>query len=273
MSYLGVGIHDNVVLSSKTAINDKGSLVIELETKVNQDAMFAAFDGGADIESSAASIIMWPVSMANWEGKTKTASEIGQDLNNFKNTLVDILAVYMTLDKAKAALGATVMFNGLGITAETQSTLPTRLLQKDFVDKVYLNVSNAFVAAAKPFMDNVTFRIKLRRTSKAKHFSTIPMNGKFKEVWIEPSTIPAASSQISWSAYEIKRGLNDGTKVEADASSDAAKVDAMFAGTLPPTDAPATPAASPVIPEAPATPVSPEGTESGAALPGNPFNQ
>ena len=81
------------------------------------------FDEGSAIDASSASLIIWPVNMTTWDSKTKTASEIGQDLNNLKNTLVDILEVYMTSDKAKSAISANVMFQGLGITPETQATL------------------------------------------------------------------------------------------------------------------------------------------------------
>ena len=248
-NYLGVGIHENVVLSQLTGINDKGSLVLELTTKVDNSNMLAAFDEGSDVEQSSASLIMWPVNMTTWDGKKKTATQIGQDLNNFKNTLVDILEVFMTSDKAKASLNAEVMFAGLGITPETQQTLPTRLLDEGFVKSVYTNISKAFITAASPFMDNTTFRVKLRRTSKAKHFAMIPPKGKFKEIWIEPMTVPAASTQIKWSKYELDNGFDSGAKVETDTVSEEAQsnVESMFsAPPVPATDdVPQTPPANP----------------------------
>ena len=262
-NYLGVGIHSNIALLSESQINDKGSLVIALGTKVDASNMLAAFDGGGDIEQSAASLIQWPIKLTDWEGKTKTATQIGQELNNFKGMLVDILEVFMTSDKAIAAISAEVMFRGLGISAETQGTLPTRLLQEAFVTAVYNNIANAFLNAAKPFMDNTTFRVKLRRTSKAKHYAIIPQKGKFKEVWIEPMTVPANASGIKWSEYEIKNGLNDGTKVEAEVGSteEANRVEAMFAA--PPT---------PGVVVVPALGIVDE-TPTSIPSAGNPFNQ
>jgi len=254
-TYLGVGIHENVVLGKSTGINDKGSLVIELETIVDDTKLFAAFDDGASVEQSAQSVIMWPVNMTTWDGKPKSATQIGQDLNNYKNTLVDILEVFMTTDLAKEAINASVMFAGLGVTPENQATLPTRLLNEDFVKGVYKNISYAFITAAKPFMGETEFRVKLRRTSKSNHFASIPKKGKFKESWIEPMTVPLAAASIKWSTYEIKEGLNHGVKVEADTSSESAnaKVGAMFD-----------------LPPAPTQ----EGTvESAPAANTNPFNQ
>ena len=251
MAYLGVGIHENVVLSSKTAINDKGSIVLELETKTDATDLLGAFDSGESLEPDAVSLIMWPINMTNWEGKAKSASEVGQDLNNLKNTFVDILEVFMTSDKAKAALGADAMFKGLGINAETQSTLPTKLLQEGFVKSVYTNICTAFIEAAKPFMDTNRMRIKLRRTSTAKHYAMIPPRGKYKETWIESMEVPTSASQVKWSKYELDKGLNSGAKAETDAvhATEAARVASMF-------DTPAAVPSTP-IPPAPAATTNP----------------
>lgn len=262
-NYLGVGIHSNIVLLSESQINDKGSLVIALGTKVDASNMLAAFDGGGDIEQSAASLIQWPIKLTDWEGKAKTATQIGQELNNFKGMLVDILEVFMTSDKAAAAISAEVMFKGLGINAETQGTLPAKLLQEAFVTAVYTNIANAFLTAAQPFMDNTTFRVKLRRTSKAKHYAIIPPKGRFKEVWIEPMAVPETASAIKWSDYELKNGLNDGTKVEPEAGSaeEASRIESMFA--------------APSIPGVVPTSTPGAFTDAPTSTPpeGNPFNQ
>lgn len=215
-NYLGVGIHENIVLGSETKVNEKGSLVINMAKKVQSNDMFTAFDEGNDVQASAASLILWPIKLTDWENKQKTATQIGQELINFKNILTDILLVFMTTEKANQALNAEVMFKGLGITAETQASLPQKLVQEDFVNAVYANVSNAFVAAATPYIGQTTFRVKLRRTSKAKHFAIIPPKGKYPEPWIEPMTVPAEASKIEWNSYEIEKGLNSGVPQETD---------------------------------------------------------
>lgn len=261
MSYLGVGIHENVVLRSTSTINDKGTLVIDFATKTDASNMLAAFEDGSAVEAAEVSLIQWPIKITDWQGKAMSATQVGQEINNLKNTLVDILMVFMPSDKAKEALNSSVMFAGLGINADTQNTLVNKLVNVDFVTAVYNNICKAFLAAARPFMDTVTFRVKLRRTSKAKHFAIIPPKGKFFEAWIEPMTVPRDSTQIKWSEYEIKNGFNDGTKTEtSDAGSDATNVNKMF-------QAPPAPGATPPAPSMP--PVTP----SVAPPAGNPFNQ
>ena len=240
MAYLGVGIHENIVLNSETTkINDKGSLVIGLCSVTNPNNMFAAFDSGESIDKLENGLIQFCPSVNTFDGKAKTATQMGQELNNFKNTLVDILAVFMTTDKAKAAINTEVMFRGLGITAETQAMLPTRLVDQKFIDAVYKNICTAFINTATPFMGNNPFRVKLRRTSKAKHFATIPYKSAVPEIWIEPMDVPKTASQISWSKWELDNGMNDGTKVEADKPAEAETVAAMFAA--PPVAAPIAP--------------------------------
>lgn len=232
MAYLGVNIHDNIVLDSQlTKINDKGSLVIGFATNTDTSDMLSAFDEGSAMERAENGIIQFCPSVKGFDGKAKTATQIGQDINNFKSILADILSVFMPSDKAKVALNAEVMFRGLGINKETQGTLATRLLDQNFVNAVYVNISNAFLAVAAPFMGSVPFRVKLRRTSKAKSFATIPYKGQVPEVWIEPMTVPKGSSQISWSKWELDNGMNSGAKVETDSTdtAQAEAVNAMFA--------------------------------------------
>ena len=268
MAYLGVGIHENVILDSKTGLNDKGSLVIEFATKVDSNNMYAAFADGTEMEASSVGLIQFPFNMTNWEGKAKTASEIGTDINNLKANLIDILSVFMTSDKAKAALGVDVIFRGLGITPETQASLPQRLLNADFVSAVYKNICTAFVAAATPFFNNTTFRVKLRRTSKAKHYSSIPPHSKFAEPWIESMAVPKGQSKLAWSEYDIKNGFNSGVKIETDvvSTTEDEKVETMFA---PPADAAPQTFAPPA--EAAGFTDVPNGLAGGVGV--NPFNQ
>lgn len=231
MGYLGVNIWENVVLTANTGFDEKGYFQIGLSTKVDTVNMFAAFDGGEALQADTNDLKMFKPNMQDWNGNAKDSASIGQDLINFKNTLVDILGVHMPMDKANATLSAGVMFAGLGITAETQGQLNQKLLDEGFVTAVFNNIAKAFTTAVQPFIGQNPFRIKLRRTSKAKHFATIPPKGRFPEVWIEPMTVPADASQIKWSDWEIKNGYNDGTKVEADAPSEETteKVENMFA--------------------------------------------
>lgn len=228
--YLGVGIHSNIVVTSETKINDKGTFVLGLSQKPSGD-MFDAFESGETLTPASANLMLFAPNITDWENKPKTPEQIGQDLNNFKNTLIDVLMMHMTEEKARASITTSAMFQGLGITVENKATLPQRLLQEDFVKAVYLNIANAFIAAVTPFYGANPFRVKLRRTSKAKHFAMIPQKSKYPETWIESMAVPADASKIKWSDYEIKNGLNHGTPVPTNepAAEESAKVEQMFA--------------------------------------------
>lgn len=265
MGYLGVNIWDNVVLTSNTGFDDEGYFQIGFSTKVDTGNMFAAFDGGAALQADTNDIKIFKPNMVDYDKNPKDSASIGQDLINFKNVLVDILSVHMPIDKAQGMLAAPVMFQGLGITAETQGQLNQKLVDEGFVTAVFNNLAKAFTTATQPFIGQNPFRVKFRRTSKAKHFATIPPKGRFPEVWIEPMTIPKEASQIKWSDWEVKNGYNDGTKVEADVPSEETteKVENMFA-------APTTDAAAP----SPTGPGAGGGEFSQAEQPAvNPFNQ
>ena len=87
----------------------------------------------------------------------------------------------------------------------------TTITDQNFLDKVYDNMVKAFLDATRPFINKDTFRVILVRSSKAKHYAKIPAKGNYPRVWIESSAIPKAASQIAFSDYEIKEGLNSGT--------------------------------------------------------------
>ena len=101
-----------------------------------------------------------------------------------------------------------VCFANTGITKENAVS---KFLDQNFLDKVYENMTKAFLAAVTPFINGPTFRVILVRSSKAKHYAKIPAKGNYPRVWIESSAVPKAASQIAFSDYEVKEGLNSGT--------------------------------------------------------------
>ena len=205
---LQVGIHEPVVLGSKTGMNDKGSLVINFATKIDNTNMLAAMESGADIAGDEASLIQFKPN-TSISGKALSAGEIGNAVTALKSTLTDILAQFVVEDRAKELLDLQkICFAGLGVTPEN---LPNKLVSQDFLDVVYNNMCKAFLAGVAPFINGPTLRIKLIRTSKAKHFAKIPAKGKVPSVWIESTNIPKSASKIGWSEYEIKEGLNSST--------------------------------------------------------------
>jgi len=165
--------------------------------------------------------------MQDWDKNPRPSNDVGNDLILFRKTLLTIAGTQMTEDAAKRALSTGVMFQGLGVTG---ATLPQLLLDENFVKAAYMNLSNAFVNLMTPFFGKNPFRVKFVRTSKKKHFAKLPKALK-GEVWIESMKIPAAQSQVKWSEYELKNGLNDGTPTETDkpAQEDVDNVDQQFA--------------------------------------------
>jgi hypothetical protein len=229
MSFIGVGITENVVLSSKTGVDEKGWFGIVIKTQSKGD-LFSAMDDGDGLDEAETSLKVFAPGMKDFDGAAKSSTQMAQDLNNIKNNFIDVLMTQMTSDKAKAALSANAMFAGLGITAANKEQLPSRLLNEDFVKGVHVNLCNAFVAAAKPYFDANPFRIKLTRTSKAKHFATIPKRGSFPTPWVESMQVPKTSSLLKFSKWEIDNGYDCGDAVKADepAEEQKSKVAAMF---------------------------------------------
>lgn len=231
-NFLGVGIHQNVVVSKKTGMNDKGTLELHLLQVVEQTNFLEAFDGDGNMGGSEGKFLLFPVDVTDFEKKQKSPSTIATELFNFKANMTDILKVYMTSDKATAAISSGVMFANLGITAENQATIPERLLSQEFVTAIYNNICRAFLVNIAPYMEvEAKFRVKIRRTSKNKHFGMIPPRGQGEHHWIESMMVPQAQSKVVWQEWEIKKGYNSGEKAAeaTPAEADQAKVNSAFA--------------------------------------------
>lgn len=216
MGFLQVGIIEDLVLSAKTGFDEKGYFTLGFTTQVDTNNMFAAFDEGGAMEADEATPKFFSPSITDFNGNPKTYAAIGDELNKFKATLVDVLKTQMPEEKAKLAISAQHMFNGLGITAANQGTLAQKLIQQEFVDAVYKNICNAFLNIIAPFIGKNPFRVKFVRQSEAKHFPKVPKQGKFPNPWIESMGVAKEQSALKYSAYEIKNGLNDGTPVAQD---------------------------------------------------------
>lgn len=225
---LTVGIHESVVLGEKTALNDKGNLVISFATKVDNSDLLGALERGEDTGGDSANLIQFKFNLKIGD-TTLTSGEIGKNINSFRLQLKDIMLVYMTEEVAEAKIALmNVCFANTGITKENAVS---KFLDQNFLDKVYENMTKAFLAAVTPFINGPTFRVILVRSSKAKHYAKIPAKGNYPRVWIESTAIPKAASQIAFSEYEIKEGLNSGTPTptEQTEATSAAAAAAQFA--------------------------------------------
>ena len=225
---LTVGIHESVVLGEKTALNDKGNLVISFATKVDNSDLLGALERGEDTSNDSANLIQFKFN-TSINGTQQSSGDIGNAVTAFRKQLKDIMLVFMTEEVAEAKIHlANVCFAGLGVTTDN---IVNKLLDHNFLDKVYDNMVAAFLNAVKPFINGPTFRVILVRSSKAKHYAKIPAKGKFPRVWIESTSVPKSASKIAFTDYEIAQGLNSGepTPTEQVEATSAAAAAAQFA--------------------------------------------
>lgn len=209
---IGVGINENVVITN-AALNEKKNLVITLKpaSKVGGakksifDAMLTAGiqnEGRDGLELQILSFLL---------PKDKTLEKsielIFADTTRFKNQLTTILMVFVNADDIKLA-DMDVQFAGTGIT--DQETLEKRILSQDVLNKMYENMANHFIQLITPFLNNPdhAVRFKLLRQSKDKHYATIPSRYLDGNPFIESMDIPLAQSNVKFSPYELKEGLD-----------------------------------------------------------------
>lgn len=248
---LGVGINENVAISPKCKIDvEKKTFDLVFKTKTVTD-IFSALISGDSLQDEEVTLKQFPLSMTDFDNNTKSAATIGQELGAFKETLKEILGIYMDAASTEKAMSMQPIFASVGITEATKGSLMTQLQNEEFVTNVFLKIANAFIIASQPFVDGDAFRLKLIRSSKKKHYPRIPYKGKFPEVWIEPMLVAKEMSKISFSKWEIENGRNDGTPEQADTADAGSVAAAEAAFMVPGTEAPAAafvqPAATPAV--------------------------
>jgi len=205
---VGVGINENVVLGKDTKVNEKGTLeVIFKEGENDPNALWESLAAGKEVKEGVTKIMFWPISMTTFDGDAKSPNKIVEELQNFVGTLKKILLVYMTSEAAEEYIDITAekMFENLVFDKDQ---IAVHLRQEEFVNGAARNVANGFMRACteKELLENEqTFRLKLRRQSKEKHFPKIPVGFT---PWIESSIISKEESKLGWDKYEEENGLN-----------------------------------------------------------------
>lgn len=213
MSLITVGIHDNLVLTEKTSINEHGTLEIGIKVDTSKDAVLDAFKTNATFEDMESMFRIYPPSDKDFRQNIKTGHEIAQDFLAIREQLMTIAGLYGTDEEVADALGGTQMLEGLGIedlnkaieslTGEAYRGKVSEKLAKLFLD---------FLVSKKAFSGAVKFRMKFPRQSNDKNFATVPRNDK-QGTWIESMAIPKSESQIAWSDWEIKEKRNSGSPI------------------------------------------------------------
>lgn len=209
---LGVGIHENVGLTTDTKVNEKGSLELHFGKKAVTD-LWASLEAGDSVKEDTSKIIVWPINMTTWDGNIKSANQIVTELQALEKLLRQILKVYITTDIIEKYQGGVKMFDGLVFEKEK---ITEHLLDETFVQGAQKNIITKFIEVCNDndiFDNDQTFRLKLIRQGKDKHFPKIPASF---DTWIESSIITKEKSKIVWSKYEKDNGLDSGEPTAAD---------------------------------------------------------
>jgi hypothetical protein len=223
MQRLGVGIHENIVVE-KAEKNDKGTLEIHFKQigDINPiDLLNAAGSGSTSFEAKTERITVWRPTLREGQDTYKTASD---KIAELKDTLQSILAQYLTIDKIKWDV-----FAGTGITADTY-----KIKVMDYIDTIYDNIVNQFVKQVTPFVgeNSNKFRLLLVRQSAAKHYPKLRSKYLDTNPFIESMSVPASASKLKYTKFEVEKGLNNGTPVDAPAAAstaDAKQAESLFA--------------------------------------------
>ena len=253
MGLIPVGIHENLIVSEKSKLSDKGGMDLVVKTVESPEAILAALTNNEVYSAMESNFKFFAINLTDFNKNVKGAADLVKDLTVLRHQLSSIASVYGTKEEVDKAIGGMAMFEGLGIQPEDYGKAVAQLVQADFLKKVQDNLSSKFLAfmKAKSAFEGAPFRAKFPRGSKNKTFSGITKSPY--DVWIESMSIPKAQSKIEWSDYEIKEGLNHGNPIASDASKasveDVNKAKNLFNKP----DAAATEAAAPAA-EAPSKP-------------------
>lgn len=261
---IGVGIHENLVLSAKTTQGEQGGIDIIFARK-QSGSLYGALVANEAVGSDEVKLKIFTINSTDHNDQAKSAVDIAGEIANLREQFSDILSCAMPKTQVDMNLDMAKVFGSVGITAANESQLTAKLTDDSFLEAVFKSLCASFITAAGAMMDSEMLRVKLRRRSKASHYPSIPYKGKVPEVWIESMQVPTASSKIAFSEWEIENGINDGTPVAADAPASTAVADAAFGG---PGSAPAPGVApNPLGAGVPMTPTAQPGVQTPAAQP------
>ena len=218
MGLIPVGIHENLVISSKSKLSDKGGMDLVIKTIESPEAILAALTSNEVYNAMESNFKQFAHSLTDYNKNVKSAADLVKDLTTRRHQLMQIAKIFATEELVDKALGGMAMFEGLGIAPENYGKAVAQLTQADFLKKVDDNLCQKFldfVKANKGF-DNpaAAFRAKFPRGSKNKTFSSLCKSPY--DVWIESMNVPAGQTKIAWSDYEIKEGLNHSNPIASD---------------------------------------------------------
>lgn len=219
MAFIKPGIHGNCKFGAGSKINDKGTLVLDIE--IGSTDVVAAFAGNDTLDTAKGGFMFFPPNTTDFEKNPYTIEEIADSLMKMRKMFLTYAALLAPKADAEAAFGGNALFEGIGVTAEQIPDLIARLDNEEVLKKVSTNLQTKFLAfmQAQPNFTTTEFRHKFWRKNKKESFAVIPMN-QF-DTYVESMDVPDEASAIIWSEWEIKNGKNNPNPVKADDTNDA----------------------------------------------------
>lgn len=217
-----IGINENVYLADAKK-NDKGTLELtfkqadgsennDMKAKLEENP-FADWEEGTTYNEGLGGLTIRvfpfdakaPISSPE---KTPDATEMRHRIGQLRDPLFHIASRYMTNDKIP--LKPKDIFRGTGIDKDVNS-FGTKIMSEVIQTKVYDNIVDSFIEAITPFLNNPgqLFRLKLPRQSRNKAFAVLPTRFISEDTpFYEPMEIPAKSSKVKFSKWEIDNGFD-----------------------------------------------------------------
>ena len=234
--FIPVGIHENLVLDSKSKINDHGTLELNIKSVQSDEAVFAALANDDIVQSLESSLRFYPPNLLDFDKNKKTAADIAKDMSVLRHQFTQFARLYATEDEVKAAIGGLQMLADLGIPAEDMPKAFQSLVNEEFLHRVVTNLSKKFLdflTSKNAFDGSTPFRMKFWRQSAAKNFVTIPVSTF--DTWIESMAIPKDQSKVAYSDYEIEKGKNNAAPAKSSSAqsgtAETAKAASLFGDT------------------------------------------
>jgi hypothetical protein len=177
MGLIPVGIHENLIISSKSKLSEKGGMDLVIKSVESPEAILAALTSNEVYNAMESNFKQFAHQLTDFNKNTKSAADLVKDLTTRRYQLTQFALMFGTKDEVEAAIGGMAMFEGLGIPPEDYGKAVGQLTNKDFLEKVDANMCTKFLEfiKGKKGFDNpaMSFRAKFPRGSKNKTFSSL----------------------------------------------------------------------------------------------------
>jgi hypothetical protein len=193
---VGIGINENVTISSETKINDKGTLELILKQgSLSEEEKVLASLGGNDVDDKSTKLLLFNPKLTNDStGVVKAPGQIMKEIQDFRKQLAEFLLCYMTTEEVESLFGSNIPKTLSKI--EDDKAFVVALKKDTTVDAITTGMVTLFVKLCKEnniFDSKKTFRLKLWRQKKEKNFPKLPAG--FSK-WVEPMDVPTPKVKI-----------------------------------------------------------------------------